>query len=138
MKINIAIFFTLAVISTGCSHKSNLPTSGTDIKPVIPLASSTAANKPTTSAPAKAAGTKTPMTTMMDVFTCARDGDVREIYTEPISPSGCKLWYSNKKTDPTAWSSKGAGHCLDVGLRIRKNLEGAGFKCAPVAGANAK
>lgn len=134
MKINIAIFIVLAAISTSCSHKSNLPTSETKIKPVIPPATATPAASPGP----KAAVTVAPKPSMLDVFTCTRDSDVREIYTEPVSPSGCKLWYSNKKTDPTAWSSKGTGHCLEVGLRIRNNLEGAGFKCVPVAAINAK
>ena len=68
--------------------------------------------------------------TMVDFFTCSRESDIREIYIEPVTPQGCKLWYSNYKTgSPTAWSTKGLEHCETVNQKIRDNLSMAGFKC---------
>lgn len=96
-----------------------------DIKPITPPATATAAS--TAAKP-----------TAIDVYVCKRDSDVREVYIEPVSPLGCKLWYSNIKTgNPVASSTKGLTHCETVNQKIRSNLETAGFKCEATTGAAA-
>lgn len=124
MTKNIFLFCVVLGLATSCaSTKKNTPTPSpatTEVKKEV-----VAVKPPPTTASAKI--------TMVDAYTCSRESDVREIYIEPMSPQGCKLWYSNRKGEPTASSIRGLSHCELVNQNVRKNLETAGFKCQAVS-----
>lgn len=136
MKQNTLILLVSLGIMAGCATKpktdaTSTTSTGSAVVPVNPP--KTAA----TTATAPAATTTQAKATSIDIFVCKRDSDVREVYIEPVTPLGCKLWYSNDKSGPVASSVRGLSHCEAVNQKIRTNLEAAGFKCDAVANATA-
>lgn len=130
MKPNSLILLVSLGLIAGCAAK---PTT-TSTAAVVPVNPPKTAAATTTPAPA----TTQAKPTSIDIFVCKRDSDVREVYIEPVTPLGCKLWYSNDKSgQPVASSVRGLAHCEAVNQKIRTNLETAGFKCNAVANTTA-
>ena len=90
--------------------------------------------KPVATAPAatqnKTESTNSAASSDETAYTCQRE-DTRKVKIEKLNPKGCNVLYSHyygmKK--PIASSKHNLSHCEEVFQRIRKNLEGSGFKC---------
>lgn len=133
MKQNTLILLVSLGILAGCASKPKTEATATKTtgSAVVPV------NPPKTAATTPAPTTAQAKPTSIDIFVCKRESDVREVYIEPVTPLGCKSWYSNDKSGPVASSVRGLAHCEAVNQKIRTNLETAGFKCDAVANTTA-
>lgn len=126
MKIKILLIASFLALTTNCANQPKKEVAQTT--PVIEQKDTTSAKQTTTVTP-----TKSKNAIMIDAFTCTHNNDVREISIEPLTPKGCRLWYSNKKDGPAAQSAFNIEKCEKVSANIRKNLDAAGFKCEQVS-----
>lgn len=122
MKIKILLIASFLAIASGCKTNSK---------------NETITEEKTTVAPVKPTATlATPKLITIDAFNCKKNGEIRKLYIEPLTPKGCRSWYSNKKDGPIAASAHSFERCEKVNANIRKNLEAAGYKCEAVENAS--